>query len=400
MIHTYFYGFILIALCHLSLTFATPRRRLEIFSPEVLLPVPMLLAIIAYSLGLSDFYESRGLELLYLYQNILFFVFGCFLVRAPAKFQLSINMKRLPVAVVGTALLACSAFLLIASFKEVPYFSPTPNQAYVNFGLPIISHFVNLFFIAGALAVLNFKSTGNYFLLGFVVVLATAVYSVMTQRLSLIILVISIVGIYLSSVHKPRFFLMLLVAMSTVLCFLGMFIVIESVRLAGVWSGYKIFVSGVSQDWLPEFLVLPYMYLTSGVASALILISELEFFGYGSAMIQSVVPFGSSWVHSFADDRALYQVAPSFTTLSFPAQLFLDFGYFSVFTALLLGVVSRFLYDRGKRRIEYALFYYVYVAPKLTFSFFSDGFFSSSLFFMFGFSILIGGFIKGRSFVR
>jgi len=374
----------------------------DILSPEFTLTAPIFIALFFYSLMLSEYYYEDIQSFLFLLFCYIFFLGGFFVIglnrqknkRYVFLFMRKINSKRLLVVIKAIMILAVVTMIIESIVVTPPLLSMTPNKNYMNFGLPLIHHFISLLTLNIPLTFIYFKATGVKKFIWYNACISCVIFILLTQRLSLLLVLLVLLFSYVffnKKFFSIKSFLLLSVFF---MCFLWFFIIMGEARLGNVGEGFIANLTKTDQNILPPSLALPYIYVSSGVQNTINLLVNLPQYYFGSYMAVNIAPLITPKLF-FSFDPVVYQVVINFNTFIFPKSFILDFGLLAPIACFIFAALIKLIYKNSLNGSVWSVIFFLsYALPQGMFLFFSDNFFNSSLLIYLIASLAISSFIR------
>jgi len=361
--------------------------------------LPISMSWILYSLQLSRFYWYNSSGVILIFISFAFFIIG-FVLSYPNSNCHKIEFRKYNVSVLKLkhtiqilTVITILVFVLESIIVKPPLLSESPTKNYMEFGLPILHHFISLYKIIGFLTVLYYLKTKRKFLLIFCFIIAITMYTLLLARM-MIINYIVIILISFIILRNKRINIKQVSFISILACFfLALFIVLGELRLAGVGEEYLRTLSGVYNNNIPSSLVLPYIYFSVSNQNMLLLIENFSDFDFGLGILSSLLPVVDINIfETYAIKN--FQVSDGLTTFTLGASAFKSFGYFYPLFFLFLGGLVSYFYRKSSKNLSFQIFYVTFLYPVLVFSFFSDSLLSTSFLIFLVSSIGIGKFLR------
>lgn len=363
----------------------------DILNPVVIGTLPMLLAVFLHNLEWSDYYinnESSIIYIVYLIPIILSLgMLTSFLYLINNKkvlFNLStynllinINAKKISQLILGILFIILVVFAVESTVQTPPLFSHSPTSAYLNYGLPIIHHFITFIYIAIFLSVIYQIKTGRKVYVFFTTFLAIGLFTILMTRMQIlfifIILFFSYYYIYRLPIRKILFYLVLLL-----IGFYFIFAILGSLRTSLIDStDYYYRLAKFNQDNFDSMFVQFYLYITVNIQNLYLFISNYNNMSLGGYLIMDMFPLLKPQL-LFNIDFANYRVQEGLTTFMFGKVFYIDFGYFFFFFIYIFGFLLGYFYSVMYKNIILFSIYIVVIAKSILMLFFSDVFFSTN----------------------
>jgi oligosaccharide repeat unit polymerase len=371
----------------------------DLFSPILAVIFPIIFSVGLYLMQWSSYYKFESISLVFLLLIFSTFTVGFMTVRfarsstTNVSYKInydSLNANRLRKVIHFLLYSAILTFIIESIIVFPPLLSNTPTFNYMNFGLPIIHHFISLLKLNCVLTIIYFKITGKKKLLFINLFVAILFYLLIMARLMIInfflISFISYFIIFRIHIKKTTFIKILFVSF---LLLLG-FIFLGDLRLGNVGENYIYNISRVDFTKIPAPLALPYIYITVGIQNAINVIESYNSIYYGSITLTSLSP-----LININPGLKAFQVTDGLTTFIFGTKAFLDFHYFAPIISFIEGVLIGFLYTKALQgKSMYVLFFLSFLFPACIMSFFSDTIFNSSFAIFLFSSFLIARYLK------
>jgi hypothetical protein len=290
-----------------------------------------------------------------------------------------INLSRLKSAIIFFIFAALITFVIESVFVFPPFLSKTPTRNYMNFGLPLIHHFVGLLTFNSVLTLLYLKITGKrkYFFIN--LFFALVLYFLIMARLMILnVLVVSFITYFIVFSIKIRAFTIFKIVISCVILFYG-FIILGDLRLGGIGEDYIYYMTKVNFNQVPPSLAFPYIYITVGIQNTINVIENYEQIYFGGLTVTNLLPLVK--IEHLTNSTGLieFQVQEGLTTFIMGTKDFLDFHLLSPIFSFIKGVIVSIIYIKAKTgRLSYLFFFLSFIFPLSLMSFFSDVMFNST----------------------
>ncbi|SMY17004.1 hypothetical protein PAQU9191_02245 [Photobacterium aquimaris] len=369
-------------------------------SPSIAVCLPIVISVFLFSLGLSDLLDVNSVEFFFYYICILMFFIGMYKTR-PKRILKSYNFSnynrsKIKLVIIFTQLSALLIFIIESLIVTPPLLSSTPNLNYMNFGLPIIHHAISLLNVSCVLSIIYIKLSGKKYLFYFNSILSLCIFTLLTQRLSILIAIIVsyctyslVFNVYLT---KRKFLNLVLLS----ILFIGMFILLGESRLGGIKGSAIYEMTEINSDSMPSYLALPYIYITIGIQNTVNYIAGFESIYFGLSGLLRTLPLVSP-DDLLGYNLSNYQARFNFTTFAFPHLMIVDFGYFAPALLLFFGWFINFAYYRAiYENLFWVVFYLSFILPQSIFLFFADNFFSTTLIIYLIYIYMVCYFIRKR----
>jgi oligosaccharide repeat unit polymerase len=380
--------------------------RRDLLAPEIVAGLPLLIALILYSLLLSDHYSLDVFAFFFVSLSITSMVLGMLLLPIYRKkgnyaeiILKRLSSRRLRFLILCLLVISILVFTVEAFLVTPPLLSKNPNKSYMEFGLPIVHHLIYFCYFSILLSYLLYRMVGSRKMLFSSCLVSLILFSLMMQRLSIVICVVILASSYFYFYKKSFSVSIVLKLILAVGILLAGFVYIGEQRLDGVSKNYIVSLTKMNSEVVPSFLALPYIYTTAGVQNTINQIVQFSDFQFGFFSLASILPlFDPSILLDV--DLSKYRFTESFTTFVFPSDLFVDFGFVAPFFAFIFGFFLKYIYMKAiSGSVSLFLFYFSYALPSSLFLFFSDNFFTSSFLIFFVASFGFSKFLKVKRVV-
>lgn len=363
----------------------------DLFNPLVIFVLPIATEVFLFSLKLSSYYTNTDLiTLIFIFLIPLSFSLGYLSYAAmiptrskPATFLAdnNISLRRLKFIIIIINLLALIVFFVESALVKPALISNSPTEAYMNFGLPVIHHFVNLLMLTLPLSVIYKRKTRKNFLFVFAFILSITIYTFIMARLQIIIVIfISFLShYYITGIRKKTWIAFILVS----LLFVGfIFPVLGVIRTNIDSSGnmqYFFDLAGMNPNKYSLGFAQIYMYSTISLKNLINVIENFKGTYFGTYSFVNFIPLLKP---EYLFDIKLndYREQVGLTTFMFGKSLYIDFKYFMHIPIFILGSISAYIYKKSRdNQIFFMLIYIVVLSRVLLISFFSDSLVGSNV---------------------
>lgn len=355
-------------------------------NPIIVLLAPLLIACNLYLWQLSSFYHFNLSDLVIVFSGYIALLIGYYLVSfsslkskklRPSSFRSIPGIQYLKlikiISFLGVLVFAVESFIITP-----PLLSDTPTFNYMNFGLPVLHHFIGLLKINAFLSVMLYRNTGRLKHLVYPGLVAITIFVLIMARLMvieyLIILIITNWHYTRKKISLKKVTFLLLFGFS---CWV-FFVQLGNIRTGNLSRMYMEEITGIASD-VPDVFIFPYMYLTVGIQNMVNLVNSVDNYGYGAVLMSDVLPLVNFEGIAGVESLEKFRVHKGLTTFIFGAGFYRDFGVFFIVPMSLVGYWIKMFHLRVDKNSFYRILYFCYIFPGIFLFFFTDSLINTQL---------------------